>query len=286
MRTTGLILLSLVIVACLVAVGCDSSGTGPGNGGSPEYRLVGAYVQDLNSGRAVAVAEVFRRDTLRPAASVTLDTAQLTLGNATTVTDTMIALAAGGDTTRYVSTIGPADDSAFAAWLSSASRYAGDGLLVAVEEGSFDDQAVVTAVDTFSILPDGIVPQNRLVRANDVVTVDWSGSGEAETYVMAAVRADLAYQGAGYSLYATQLTTGGTIPQDAFLTPGTSDLDTGLYRIYVYSVSGAPDSALSAELLPVPLPSQLADNIDQREMRGRYGTVMVCMLDTVRVSER
>lgn len=265
--------------------GCNGTGAGPGVGDQADYRLEGAVIQDRNTGRSIVVARLYRADTLRPAATVVFDTASLAFDDNTVRIDTMIASDSVGDTVRYITTVGPADDSSFARWFTSSTLYAGDGIVLNLQNGSgFDQDFATTLVDTFSIATDGIVPQNRIVRANDVVTVDWGGSANATAYVLAAVRADTAYQGAGYSLYPAGLTTDGTIPPDAFLVDGTSNLDTGLYRIYVYSIFGAPDSALTADLLPVPLPSQLSDNIDTRELDGRFGTIMITPLDTVRVS--
>ena len=289
-RVTRFARLALLFVAGLSALslfglgGCNGTGAGPGIGGG-EYSLTGAMVQDRNTGRTVAVARLYHNDTLLVDGQIQIDGASLATGSVVTVADTVISRDSLGDTVRYINTVGPVADSTLAFWMTSATIYAGDAVMIATLDtaSDFHDTVVVDVVDTFSIVPDGITPQNRIVRANDVVTVDWAGSDNATTYVLAAVPADTAYARDGYVLYPATQTTLGTIPKDAFLHEGTSTLDTGLYCVYVYAISGSPDSALTANLLPTPLPSQLVDNIDHRLLKGRFGSIMVTFLDTVRV---
>ena len=65
--------------------------------------------------------------------------------------------------------------------------------------------------------------------------------------------------------------------------PGTPNPNPGLYDIYVYAISGAPDSVLASELLPTPIPEQFPDNITQSKFNGWVGSVHVLYRDTVRV---
>ena len=98
---------------------------------------------------------------------------------------------------------------------------------------------------------------------------------------MATVKADSAYTGDGYSLVAVG--SNRTIPPEAFLRPGSSEPDTGLYYLYVYAVTGTPDSAAASALLPVPFPLDADDNIVTPNIAGTFGTVVVTMKDTIRV---
>ena len=98
---------------------------------------------------------------------------------------------------------------------------------------SFDTQVIVP--DTFSIL--NLVPFNHIVGGlSDNVTLSWSGSAGTEGYILAAVKADSAYKGQGYSAAVATQTTGGTIPPDAFQLDGSIVPDTGLYNVYVYII--------------------------------------------------
>jgi hypothetical protein len=135
--------------------------------------------------------------------------------------------------------------------------------------------------DSFSIV--SVVPANHQITGNGSLSLVWTGSRQAEAFVMATVKADEAYTGEGYSLYAA----GGnqTIPPEAFLKPGSDVPDTGLYNVYVYATTGSPDSVAASALLPVPLPSPVGDpdNIVTKTIAGSFGTVVVTLKDTVRV---
>ena len=122
----------------------------------------------------------------------------------------------------------------------------------------------------------------HILRPGNTVTYTWSGSANAQNYVMAAVLADSVYRGYGYSEYLPNVGTSGTLPVEAFSVSPSPNMDTGLYYIYVYAVNGVPDSALTAKLLPVPLPLQFPNNISTPDLIGRIGAVQVTLLDTVR----
>ena len=147
----------------------------------------------------------------------------------------------------------------------------------------FRDSLSVAVTDTFSIT-DNFDPPNHLLNGAGQVSLEWTGSINSDAQVMAAVKADRAYSGDGMSLWAINSGTAGTIPTEAFIEQISGNPDTGLYNVYVYSISGVPDSALSARFLPVPLPSQLTDNLEKRDIVGRFGTIMVAAFDTVRVA--
>ena len=139
-----------------------------------------------------------------------------------------------------------------------------------------------TLPDSFSITI--VVPATRINNGGDQVSVEWSAASGADGYILATVPADSTYTGQGFSVWANSLTTAGTIVPDAFRWSDGVNLDLGWYYVYVYAYAGAPDSALSAESLPCPLPSQLPDNIDDRDFSGRFGSVSVAIRDSVLVA--
>ncbi len=172
-------------------------------------------------------------------------------------------------------------------WLANDSTYVHantERQIILTDGTSFSDTLTAIIPDSFTIT--NVVPGNHLIQGSGQASLEWSGSTRAEAYVMAAVLADSAYTGYGYSAYTAELITSGTIPPEAFsLSPG-PDPDTGLYNLYVYAIAGAPDITLANVLLPVPLPSQLPDNVIERDLVGRLGSVTVTLLDTVRVTQQ
>ena len=76
----------------------------------------------------------------------------------------------------------------------------------------------------------------------------------------------------------------GTIPSDAFVLTDGINPDTGLYNLYVYAISGSPDSALTSTLLPAPMSQELSNNIAATSISGRFGVVVISRTDTVRVA--
>jgi len=54
----------------------------------------------------------------------------------------------------------------------------------------------------------------------------------------------------------------------------------------VYAVTGAPDSVYSRHLLPVPLPSQLADNVTETHFGGNHGMVVITRHDSLHVVQQ
>jgi hypothetical protein len=152
------------------------------------------------------------------------------------------------------------------------------------DSNDFAHTVIVSVPDSFSI--DNIVPANHLLQGLEQLSLEWTGSNRVESYVMAVVLEDSAYTGYGFSLYADEQATSGTIPPDAFsLTDGINP-DLGLYVVYLYAITGVPDTLLANALLPVPLPGQLADNVSGPALTGRFGSVVVTAYDTVRVVQQ
>ena len=257
-----------LVVAMLLAIcaGCNSPSVRSGIEG--DYGIEGVIVVDPNldsdlASKSVKIAVRFKRD------GEPVDTGQVTVAGQSLVFQSCQCCL----------------DSLY--WLAadSAYGYANSSRLVQLREGSdFSDTIVANIPDSFSI--SNVVPTNRLIQGNGQASLEWTGSTGAERYVLAAVLADSAYTGYGFSSYADAGVTSGTIPPDAFTLANGVDPAVGLYVLYVYSITGSPDMALANAFLPVPLPSQLPDNVSHVSLSGRFGTVMVTPYDTIRVVEQ
>lgn len=172
-------------------------------------------------------------------------------------------------------------DSVF--WLAQAgsTSFRNATYPLAVTDSTFLSETVSQRVaDSFSIID--IVPPSRIANGNENVSISWRGAAGTGAYAVAAVRRVDRYQGIGYSEYVTTGTSH-TINRDAFFQSNIVTPDTGWYYIYVYAISGAPDSSLSRTLLPAPLPGQLADNLNG-ELSGRFGSVVVSKRDSVLIA--
>lgn len=253
-------LLSLALVLLALLAGCN--GRSVDNQPPANYRVEGGLVQNMNADSVFAVATFNRNDSNLVSASVQL----------------------GADSLKYNDPLAAVSSTYFFG-LNSAGRYAGDEPELRLKDAArFSDTLAASAVDTFTIT--NFVPPTHIVQGNEQVSLEWTASLNTEAYVLVAVKSGEEYTGVGYSLYAPLSAVAGTIPPDAFLIDGSTEPDTGLYNIYVYALSGSPDSALTAPLLPVPLPNQLSDNISATDLTGRFGSIMVAIKDTVRVSQQ
>lgn len=235
---------------------------------APTYHLNGVLVADPNIDTTRVIIGVTRDDTLLTGAIVNFDGFQLQF------VDSVLLSA-----------------SIFNNWADSIYYYADDSVYMftgdvtdikLTDPGRYVDTLPVAVADSFSILT--VDPFNHLLLGLHNVTLNWSGSDQAEAYVMAAVKTGLEYKGEGYSAYPITNQTGGTIPPEAFADPISQLPDTGLYNLYVYAITGSPDSSLSEYLLPVPLPDQLANNVTGNDIEGNFGTVTIVYYDTVRVA--
>ncbi len=254
-QTNALLLVTLVAV--LAVAGCNSNGTGV----SPtrDYGLAGVVIEDANGDSAVVAVN-------------------LTVDGETFVHGTVKF---SGETLPF-DTVFDGLDSVYAS-RSLKGEFAGlSSALVERDGNRLIDSMTVVAVDSFAI--SSRTPAQDTLTPPWTVSLEWSGSANAETYVLASVKAAEAYTGTGYCEYVLNLANAGTFPPDAFLLPGAGEPDTGLYYLYVYAINGSPDSVLSHELLPVPLPSQEDPNVSDRNITGRFGTVMVALRDSIRVA--
>jgi hypothetical protein len=252
------VLAALSAMALLSVIGCN---TAPDKSNSLDYRAVGVLVQDINRDTTKALVEVRRGGDIFAGATVRY-----------------------GVLTLLYNSVSATTDSVYSLYAKPATLFAGDqNALVLRSGGTLVDSLPYNVTDSFSLL--SRVPSTDTLQPPWTLSLDWGGSDNADTYVMVAVKAAEAYTGTGYSAYAANQVTAGTIPADAFLLPGTTgNLDTGKYYIYVYAISDSPDSALADAELPVPLPTQFGDNISQLHLNGRFGTVMVCRRDSIYVA--
>jgi hypothetical protein len=256
-RVAGVLLL-LGILALSLILACNGNPIKPTL--VPTYSITGALVVDPNLDSNQIMIGVTRNDSILTTAVVYFNGRQIPFTNSAAVFDSVY----------YYQ-----EDSVFA--------YVNKHIdLRFTDPNRYADTFHVAVADTFSILT--VDPFNHLLLGIGNCTINWSGADLAETYVMAAVKSDRAYQGLGFSAYPISNITGGTIPPGAFAYPITELPDTGLYNIYVYAVTGSPDSAFTHYMLPVPLPDQLSNNISEEDIAGRFGAVTVVYFDTLRVA--
>jgi hypothetical protein len=249
------VLLTAVLAAVIAMLGCNGkSGTG-GAQSEAEYQIQGVLIEDWNRMATRAEVIVSRNDTL-------LDSALVWIGSQT--------LSFDSTADSYRLTVEP-----------SGTFPRGAYEMVLADLPEFMDTVLVDIADTFFMTIAN--PPNRLNPGGDIVTLDWTESPGSDAYVMAAVPRHLAYTGVGYSEWVGS--SEAWIPIEAFRWSNGIDLDTGWYYLFAYAYVGAPDSATSAGLLPVPLPSDSAANIDQERISGRFGTIVVAGRDSVYVTQ-
>jgi len=261
MKTIGIKLpylltfLSLVALA-LIQFGCDSYPSKYVPEDTYSYRFEGALVKDLNTDFTSVVATLTREDSILPEAEIRFD----------------------GDSLAFT-------DSAFWRAVLPAGDYPAGSYDIEIRDSSFFHDTLTTILaGDFAI--DTVWPEWRYILPFQEVKLEWHGSANTQGYVMAAVKMESAYTGAGFSQYVlAEQGPSGTFDPNAFALPGGTDNepDPGWYYLYVYSYVGSPDSALSAALLPAPMPSQLGDNISVKDLDGRFGTIVVTQFDSMLV---
>lgn len=257
-QNTRLIFIFIALLGIFLAVdGCNSSGGTIDPPNRDTYQLSGVLVKDLN-------VEIVA-DTTRIALKAWKD------GNALNTADISFF---GQDLTYSL-----VPNSAELGYIFPTSNQAmignGQYLLNFADSSYYDDTVYVMVVDTFRV--SDYNPDSTTVNLNgQQVVLEWTSSANIEGYIVAVTPADSAYTGYGWSEYVTTQATQLNIPPDAFRTPDfANSLITGTYYLYVYGYTGSPDSLLSAGLLPVPLPSQLGDNIDHNNLGGNIGVVVI-----------
>jgi hypothetical protein len=245
--------LALLIGLGLAAmIGCDGSAGPSVIDDTNFYRASGILVEDWNRFATRAHVAFGRNDTL-------LDSALVWLGDQTLTFDA----------TGHQLSVEP-----------SGTFPVGSYDMVLADTPYFIDTVVVEIADTFSVTVSE--PPNRENPGGDLVVLDWTESPDVDVYAVAAVPRHLAYTGAGYSNWAGE--SEGQIPLGAFRWSNGIAIDTGWYYVFAYAVVGSPDSAASAEILPVPLPADRLENVDRGQLTGRLGTAVVAGRDSVHVT--
>lgn len=249
-----------IIVALTVALTVGFSCGNPVENGRVsrfQYTLDGVLIKDMNSNVA-SVNVLLDRD------DVPFETAEIKFA------DDMLVADQGG----YL-------------WFTSPATIYGTGtILVSVRDSTFLNTGFAAIVaDTLSIM--NVVPDRREKRSNEDVRLEWSGSANADGYIIAAVKAADIYTASGFAQYVTTQTTSAQFDPEAFTVDNNpaNEIDPGLYYIYVYAYSGSADSALCSGILPTPLPGQLGDNVDLISLNGHFGSVVVSAFDSMMVLE-
>lgn len=254
--TNKLVISILVALTVAMTIGF-SCGNPVENGRISRYQYVldGVLVKDMNSDVA-SVSILLDREGLP------LETAEIKFG------DDMLVADQGGYN-----------------WLTSpATAYGTGAFAVSVKDStSLSTSFAAVVADTLSIT--NVVPERREKRSNEEVLLEWSGSANADGYIIAAVKAGDIYTGNAFSQYVTSQTTSAQFVPEAFTVDNNpaNEIDPGLYYLYVYAYSGSADSALCYDILPTPLPGQLADNVNLISLDGRFGSVVVSAFDSMMV---
>ncbi len=259
-----LILLAFVAVTVIGVFGCDSYPSKNEITTINEYGLEGVLVKDANLSNIRTAVKLTRNDSI-------LTTATLLFGS---------------DSLLFNHTLG-LFDSVYSHQVSPDTVYpAGNFSLSIIDDGKFTDTFSVAVGGSFDVTISD--PPNHQWRATDgSVSLDWSGSAMADGYIMAVVKSDLAYTGAGYSVYAGEHVTAGSLrPDTAFYVNAGTVVDTGMYYIYVFAYNGSPDKQFADILLPVPIPDQRPQSIDEKKIKGHFGSVVVTAFDSLHVTSQ
>lgn len=256
-------IINFIAVSLLVTLisGCNgSSNIVEPPGSNYRYTLNGFFVQDVN----ISAQKVDFNDFAASMTRNTLDlsTAQLFFGNSALDFDL--------------------SDSIYAFTNSPRTYRAAENITINIIDSTlFTDTISTEILDSIWITnsPDSIIPNTN----GTPIFVEWTPVLGAHRYIVAVVLTNSAYSNVGYSAYVTEQGTSTTIPGDAFRANINQTLDTGWYDIYVYAYTGSPDVSLSAEILPVALPSQLPNNISHTNLTGHFGSIVVSRKKMIRV---
>lgn len=257
------ILMSLAVFATAILsagiLGCNGVVGNLDQGPLDDYRLDGVLVKDINTGSNRVAILILKGGSMLPSAEVVFGSDTLSFNVA--------GFPIGGVYSTTVSPVTAVDSGSFVVSMN--------------DPGNFNDTVHTFVADTFAIT--AVTPFNRIIQGNGSATLEWTTPGGVDGFAVAAVLASKAYTGVGWSAFSGLSAGSGTILPDAFLSADGLNPDTGLYNLYVYAYSGNPDSVLSAKLLPVPFPQQLGDLVVRAGFNSRFGTIVVTLVDTIRV---
>ncbi len=257
MNTNRILLVLMLLVSAILA--CDSAPNKPNVRRDFAYDVTAVAVADYDRNQSEVAVDVLRD-------SSSLRTALVRLANDT------LDLAEPAF----------AHDSIFYLLRDLGNSLSGTNVPFVVSDSNFENLSYpITIPDTFSILT--VEPPNRIVTGLQPVSVSWSGSDNADGYVLSTVRRPFHHSGTGYSAYVTSLNPAGTLPPDAFSLSVGPNPDTGWYYIYVYAYIGAIDSTFTHQLLPVPMPANAPANVSDDPFVGKVGTLLIAHRDSVHV---
>ncbi len=243
-----------IIIAIIVFSGCDGDSTpiGPGDDDN-EYHFIGSLIKDPGLDIFVMVADIKRNDT------------SLTEADIVVADDSLIY-----NGSYYIRTI-------------DSSNHLASGIrsYIVGDSDLFSD--TITVVLPANLTITSVLPSIK--DPSDLVNVQWTGAAGVEGYIIATVKQDSSYLTMGYSQFVTSQATSVTIENEAFTVNNLSGGDTnpGTYDIFVYAYWGVPDSIMTSTLLPVPIPGQLADNINEQNLSGSVGAVVISPAGSVEV---
>ena len=255
-------ILCIAVIALISAfiIGCESHGTpnGGGDGLDNTYTLQGYFVQNVNISAQKLDYNDFGAVMTRNDSA--LQSAQLFFWTTALIYNNISSQYTFGTTPRSyrtpsVITINIVDSTLLA---DTVSTFVLDSVWITNS-------------------PDSSIPNLN----GTSVFIEWSAVANSDGYIVAVVHTDSSYQSTGYSAFVTDLSPSTTIPPDAFRYNNT--LVPGWYEIYVYAYTGAPDVDLSSSVLPVPLPSQIADNITHTYLTGHFGSLVVSRKKMIQV---
>ena len=257
-KLTILLLGLIIIISGFLLPGCDGSSDIIDPPNRYDYTISGALVVDNNTASVI-------NDSTRIAVRLTRNNSALINADVIITNDTLAYnYILNSSTLGYTFSSNP-----------GGTLGAGNYQLSIIDSTLYND-SITLVVPAFSSVssynPDSTTTYNP---NNGVIIFEWTASLTIEGYIIAAVLVNDAYSKVGYSAYVTSQGTSDTFPPDAFSSATTGNIIPGDYYLYVYGFTGAPDSALSSSLLPVPLPSQLPANLDLQRIGGNIGTVVI-----------
>jgi len=153
---------------------------------------------------------------------------------------------------------------------------AGIDTLHIVDSSDLNEKFAYTIPEDFYISSISL-PENRINAGGSEVQIQWAASLQNDGYIFAVVLKDSTYINDGYTEFVDNSITLANIPPDAFRIYGDT-LTLGWYYVYIYSYTDNPASTYN---LPTSIPAGLTDNIDNTDITGRYGSILVSPRDSI-----
>jgi len=239
----------IFLIGIMVFAGCNrrAANLEPDN----TYTLTGTLVKNLDIDQLLVIAAFKRNDT-------TLNRAIINIGNDT------LANAAN----QYIFTYDDPSD------LAAGDYY----LKIKDTVTAWSDSVLFTVPGDFAIDTLSGIPENRVYRTSNTVSISFLISLESDGYLYAIAHEDSTYSNHGFSEYVTSGAASVTIDKEQMTFPENIN-DTIRYEVYMYSYTGTPSNT---PFLPVVLNTELLnDNISKLDFTGNFGVVMVTPRDSL-----